>query len=357
MKFAKNFSNNADFEAIVKLGEELRQHHMYTKNPKKFQAFSSNAVGSYDEKNATFRDGLIKFCYEFSGLDPEKFDVETAFSFQAFDRMHFAVVEEIINRTLTKSNIEGYMGRMAEVRNLADGDSNLINIGAKNVYVLSKIGRGANAQLQRHYSKSVTLTPTPREVTLGFDIHQISAGRVDYGREIALASEGVQTSMLIDIIDLAFSDTNTINNKLIENAYAESTFRLLCQKVQANNGGAKTLTMGTGIALSKILPTDTNLRFELGEEYMTSGYIRSQFGNSTFELPQAVDADYNLIVPNDKAVIISTSVDTPIKIGMTNVVIKQKENTADNKRIYTLTTEWDVKIASDAHMGLQKGLS
>lgn len=357
MSLAKNFSSNTDFEAIVKLGEELRQHHNYRTNPKKFASFSHVATtGSYEEKNKSFRDGVVKFCYEFSGLDPEKINVETAFSFDSFDRMHFAVIEEVINRTLTKSNIEGYMGRLAEVRNLSDGDSSLIDIRAKNVYVLSKIGRGANAQLQRHYGKQVTLSPTPREVALGFDVAQIAAGRVDYGREIAMASEGVQTAMLIDIIGLAFADTNTINNKLIENTYVEKNFRILCQKVKAYNGGAQTLTMGTGIALGTVLPTDTNLRLELGEEYMTSGYIRSQFGNSTFELPQAIDADYNLIIPNDKAVIVSTSVDTPIKIGMTNVKIKQKDNTADGKRIYILNCEFDVQLASDAHMGLQKGL-
>lgn len=350
------FSNVEDVENIIKLGLDLQNHFNFSRQPKKFSAFSHLAKEDYSEKNADFRSALLKYCYEFSGLDQEKYPVDMAFTFQNFERMHFAVIEEVINRTLTKSNIEGYFGRLAEVRNLADGDSANIDIRAKNVYLLSRIGRGSNSSVQRHYGQQATLTPVPRQVTLGFDLHQISAGRFDYGREIALASEGVQTSMLIDIIDLAFADTNTINNKLIENTYVEKNFRILCQKVKAYNGGAQTLTMGTGVALATILPTDTNLRLELGEEYMASGYIRSQFGNSTFELPQAVDTDYNLIIPNDKAVIVSTSVDTPIKIGMTNVKIVQKDNTADHKRIYILETEWDTKLASDAHMGLQKGL-
>ncbi len=353
MKF---FSAREGIDTILSLGEELRQQYHYRSNPKKFTAFSASAAGNYDEKNKVFGESLSKFCYEFSNLDPEMIGVETAFTFDNYERMYFAVIEEVINRTLTKSNIEGYLGRLAEVRNLADGDSANIDIRAKNVYVLSKVGRGSNAGIQRHYGETVTLTPTPREVNLSFDTHLIAAGRFDFGREIALASEGVQTSILIDIIEVAFGASNPIGNKLIENTYSEDDFRILCQRVRAFNGGSQTLTMGTGIALSKILPEDTNLRLELGGEYMQTGYIRSQFGNSTFELPQAVDADYELIIPNDEAVIISTSVDAPIKIGMTNVKIMQKRDTADKKVTYCLELEWDVKLASDAHMGLQEGL-
>lgn len=342
---------------LVDRGTELINTYRAKSNPKKYVDFS--ILKNYDEANKRFHEKIVEDAYEVSGLDPKRFSLRKAFEYQNFERTFFSVIEEVINRTITKSNLEDYMQRISEVRNLSDGDSANIDIRAKNIYILKKVGRGTkNARIERHYGQNVVLSPEYRQVKTGFDIEQIAAGRFDYGREIALAAEGIRTSLLIDVIDLAYGTTNPINNKLIENSYSEDTFRLLAQRVKAFNGGLKTMVVGTDIALSTILPSSTEFYRELGEEYMQNGYIANAFGYTMMALPQAVDQDYEIIVPNDRALILTSGVDTPIKIGMTNVRITQIEDrmTADRKRIHILETEYDVKLASDAHFGLQRGL-
>ena len=342
---------------LVSKGDELRLNYLAKTRPNKYVNFS--ALKDYNEANKRFHDALVKDAYETTGLDPQRFSLRKAFEFQNFERTFFSVIEEVINRTTTKSNLEDYMRRIAEVRMLSDGDSANIDIRAKNVYQLQRVARGTkSSRIQRHYGDNVVLSPVYRQVRTGFDIEQIAAGRFDYGREIALAAEGIRTSLLIDVVALAFGTTNTINNKLIENTYSEDAFRLLKQRVQANNGGGTTMIVGTDIALSTILPTSTEFYRELGEEYMKNGYIANAFGSTMMALPQAVDHDYNIIIPNTEALILTSGVDSPIKIGMTNVRISQVEDkdTADRKRIHMLETEYDVKLASDAHFGVQRGL-
>lgn len=343
---------------LAEAGVELYKNYLYNKDPKKFGSFKNfSADISYEKKNEKFREAIIKECYEVANLDPAKYTVKKAFTFPQFERAHFAVIEEVIRRTTAKSMLEQFMGRVAEVRNMADGDSLNIDIRAKNVYILSKVSRGRNSShIQRHYGQNVVLSPTPRQVTVGFEIHQIAGGRFDYGREIALATEGIQTSLLNEVQSLVFSTSNPIANKLLESSYSEAAFRSLCQRVQAFNGGGQTMVFGTEIALGNVLPSNTNFLQDLGEDYMNYGYLTNLFGYRAMRFPQAVDADYDAILPNDKLVIMTSGVDTPIKIGMEGdirIIQTQDTQSADRVRSYTVETAWDVQLASDAHIGIQ----
>lgn len=342
---------------LAEAGERLMKHYQYKKDPKKFKRYASFSNGrSYEEENRLFATSLMQECYNISNLDSEKWPVAKAFTFSHFERAFFAVLEEVIRRTTAKSNVEEYMGRVAEVRNAGDGDTLNIDIRAKNVYILSRVSRGRNSShIQRRYGQNVVLTPTPRQVTVGFEIHHIAAGRFDYGREIALASEGIQTSLLNEVQSLVYGSSNPINNKLTESSYTESSFRLLCQRVQARNGGGMTMVYGTEIALGRVLPSNTNFLQDLGEDYMQYGYLVNLFGYRAMRFPQAVDADYSEIIPNNRLLIMTSGVDTPIKIGMEGdirIIQTQDTMTADRVRSYTLETSWDVQLASDAHIGI-----
>ena len=345
---------------LIDAGVSLAEYYIYNASPdahKDLGVKFSKVEKTYEEANKVFSDKLKEECYAIANLDPERYNTKVAFTFPQFERAHFAVMEEVIRRTTAKSNIEAFMGRIAEVRNMGDGDSLNIDIKAKNVYVLSKVARGkGTSHIQRRYGQNVILSPTPRQVTVGFEIHNIAAGRFDYGREIALASAGIQTSLLNEVQTLLFSTSNPINNKLLENTYSEADFRSLCQRVQARNGGGTTLVAGTEIALGNVLPANSNFLQDLGEDYMSYGFLTSLFGYRAMRFPQAVDADYNEILPNDKLVIFTAGADTPIKIGMEGdirIIQTNDTDTADRIRSYTLETSWDVQLVSDAHVGIQ----
>lgn len=342
---------------LIKAGETLMKQYQYIQNPTANKHLEKFSQGDYRENNEIFRDSLFKECYSVSNLDPEKVNLAQAWTFSSFERMHFSVIETIIARTTSKSNVEMFMGNLAEVRNMADGDSMNIDIKAKNVYLLSKVARGMNSShIQRRFGQNVTLTPSTRQCTIGFEEHQIISGRIDYGRELALATEGIKTSMLIEVQALLFGSSNPIGNKLIENTYTESAFRALIQKVQAKNGSANVITAGTDIALSAILPTETAFLQPLGLDYMKQGYVINPFGTKSLVFPQAVDSQDDLILPNDKIVVFTAGVDRPIKIGMggnVKIINTNGDNKADRMRTYTVEVEYDVQLASDAHVGIQ----
>lgn len=360
-----NFSSG-QLDAI-KLGKDLVKRSLYDMDNTlfgKYASFSKNVL-TQEQHNEAFVGEMVKAAYGKSGVNPEMVSNSEAVEYPSFRRAMFSVMESVIDTLNTRSEIEDIL-TFVEVRNQAMGDSMLIDIKNPNAYTFSKAARGKkNGAIQTRFGEDVTLTPSPRQITISYNLKDIVTGRVNIGQEMARMVRGMRTAWLNDLADLVFSTTvNPIANKLISTgAFAEATFREFVQKISAYNGSRNTVAYGTRTALGNLLPPDA-LRYQLGQEYMDRGYISTAFGTRAIELYQAVDADstpdggaseINLILPENYVILASTDVQRPVVLaigGGTRITEENEQNSQTQDRIITINLDYDLKLASQGIIGV-----
>lgn len=347
---AKRINFSEEQVKTIELGCDLSKRYLYNFAPNVYHKYASfaNIEGiDYRLHNKEFSDRVAKAAYERSGKDPEKVDFSTAFRMQDYVTAYFSVIEEVIDNVNSKNEIEEIL-TFADVRNMAEGDSMSVNVKPTNAYFFYKTGRGkAYGRAQKYYGKNITLTPSPAETTIAFNRKDIIAGRVDWGKEIARAVRGIRSGYLQDIASIIYdTSSNPIGNKIISTgAYSEIDFRTNLQTLQARNGSSNTVIYGTSVALSPLLPANTNLQLGLGIDYMDKGYLATPFGYRSIELPQALKADNTTaILSNNYVIAMSLDTSKPISIGISG---ETRINTLDPQQnmgedfVYTVKTDWD----------------
>lgn len=333
---------------LIQLGIELVKRNLYNENPiayNKYASFAQAGGIDYLTHSKEFGDRLMKSAFEKSGIPADKNTIKEAFEYQTYRKAYFSVIEEIIDNINSKNDIEEIL-TFADVRNLAEGDSMNVDIKAANAYFFYKTGRGKSfGQTQKYYGTNVVLTPQPAETTVSFNRKDIVANRIDWGKEISRAIRGIRSGYLSDVSTLLFSTTiNPIGNKVIQTgAYSETALRTNLQLIQARNGSNNTVLYGTNLALSAVLPTNTQLQLQLGAEYMEKGYLPTAFGYKAVELPQALKADNaTIIVPNSYVIGLSTDVAKPITIGIsgeTRINVMDMVDNATEDYVYNVKSD------------------
>lgn len=310
MTFSKKQKDAVDF------GVELVKQYKYeNKNTNgiynKYAQFSNTIVEdgvnlTYTQKNKIFHNMAIDEAYEISGLDKERFNVAMALSNPNFEWAYFAVVEEVINKVTAKTEIEDAM-RFAEVRNLADGDSQTFHIPSKHLLVVSTVANGVrNSHIQKLFQEEITLTPVAKKASIGFDLYQISAGTVDYGYMIDRITTSFKVKLQREVIEMMFGAFTTLATPFKENAYNQDSYIRLQQRVSAANNSQATV-YGTLTALNKVVPQNDYFKMGLGQAMVTDGYIQNAFRVPTQILNQSVDPNsaYDFAISNDYLLFLS----------------------------------------------------
>lgn len=347
---AKHYNFSKDEIDVIKLGVDLAKRNLYSFEPniyKKYSSFSNAGNIDYNTHNKAFNDKAIAAAYERTGKDASKTNVALAFRMQDFERAFFSVIEEVIDNVNSKNEIEEIL-TFADVRSMAEGDSMAVDVKATNAYFFYKTGRGKTfGRTQKYYGQNVTLTPSPADTTVSFNRKDIIAGRVDWGREIARAIRGIRSGYLQDVAGLLYDTTkNPIGNKIIQTgAYSEVGLRTNLQLMQGRNGSSNSVIYGTSVALSPIMPANTNLQLGLGVEYMDKGFLSTPFGYRAIELPQALKADNATnIISNNYIIGMSLDVSKPIAIGIsgeTRIETITPELNASEDYVYSVKSDWD----------------
>lgn len=351
----------------VDFGVELYRQYQYehenaTGKYNKYACFAQTKaengdILTYQAKNKVLHDMILDEAYSISGLDKEKFSVKKAFAFQSFSMAYFSVIEEILNRTTAKTEIQEAFG-FCEVQSLADGDSLTFHIPSKHLLAISTVANGVrNSHLQKLHQQDITLAPRAKKASVGLDLHKIYAGTVDYGYLINQLTKSFKTKFEKEIIDTMFGSFNTLSTPWVENAYAQDAYIQLAERVGAANTSDCTV-YGTKLALSKVLPTNDYLKMGLGQEYVDQGYIAAPFGVPVVRLNQAVNPNsaYDFSIPNNYLLFLS-SAEKVVKAaleGETQIRQTAQFETADDVSAYTITQHWDIKIAAQANYGIMK---
>jgi hypothetical protein len=283
---------------------------------------ASNEGVSFNEMNekmlAFFTDEVIKM----SGKNPENYgDMAQFCNTTDVKEAAFAIVGMITDLIIPDALMKD-LGYICEIKNGAWGETLKVVLKPRDLFVVSKGGRNRRTyDIVRQFSGERTVVAEQRGITVGISLYDVLTGRTSLAEFVSKAVQSIETEMRYDIYDAfaAFMATLPATagaGQLRISGYTQDSAIALAQKIQAWNGGAKAIFLGTKLALSKILPASTNYRFALGDEYVKLGHLRELFGFDCIELEQIADytTEFAVKLPDNRIFILSPGVDKMVKV-------------------------------------------
>ena len=345
-----NFSAGRD----TKLYEAFEEYYNAYVNGK-----ASIGNVSFAEADKDILDAYKKEIEVNSGMKIENFaSLPMYCNFTQVREVAFAIVGMLVDIVLPDTLIKD-IGYIADIKQVGFGDSLKIDLQPRDLFVVSKGGRGKRSfDIKRQFKGTKTIVPENRVISVGISLYDVLTGKYTLAELVMKAVKSIETSMTYDIYD-AFAaaldglSATTGAGQLKVSGYTQDSAIELAQKVQAWNGGRPAVFLGTKLALSKILPASTNYRFNLGDEYVSLGHVRDFFGFNCVELEQIADytEEFKLKLPNDKIFIISPTADKIVKVateGSTLTNVGGQYANADLRQEADLMKAWGAGVATSA---------
>lgn len=343
---------------LTKMG--IEKHY-----PKDTLATKFSTIGeNYGELNSTTKEKLFKYCIAKSGLESESLDIynkghmEQLFSNPTAANMFFAIVTQALNTVNAATEVQDIMP-MANVVGVGVGDSWTGEIESKKLYNVEDTSYGNNVtRSDRQFRSPITLTPSPKEATVDFDIYQMAALGYDFGKEIAKIAMSFRAQMYQDVVDEIFTVANVSATPFYESMFAKTSYQELANRVGGANS-VRPVAYGTNIAFGKMSDTVSG-GFTIQDENVKKGYITDMYGVPSSLLEQKVntsDATYAFRVPDDKVLLVSSIGDKPVKVIVeewTRVIAKDGTAGSLHTRVYKLFQSWVVDLATQGAYGIQE---
>lgn len=321
----------------------------------------------YFELNETVKKAIKKYAAEKANVG-DMYDVNNpndykaiVGQFSAFRETLFAIETKIIDTVNSKAEVEQSL-LMAELRNLADGDSETFDVGSKSLYKVEDVGYSNNVggRPQYQFMKPEFLTPRPKDASIAVDLFQFNAIGFDFGKQMAKLAISFRVAMYDSIIAAIFDTTPLVGTPFYKATFAKTTWQELANRVAGANG-SPAMAYGTNIALGKASDTvGDKWAFGVSTEFIKNGFIRDLYGVNSMVLQQAVnpnDASYTFKVPDDKILILTPATDKPVKVvmeGQTFVVADDGRNNSINLKTYKYRQAWNTKIATQSAYAIQE---
>lgn len=272
-------------------------------------------------------------------------DVAQFANFSDVKEAAFAVLGMITDLIIPDALIKD-IGMLAEIKNGGWGDSLKVDLKPRDLFVISKGGRNRRTyDIIRQFKGERTIVPEAHGITVGISLYDILRGAYTLAEFVSKAVLSMETNVRYDIYD-AFAaamkelpDSVGAGQLRISGFTQESAIKL-AQKIQAWNGGAKPVFLGTKVALSKILPASTNTRILLGDEYVRVGYLRDFMGVSTVELEQVADytTEFAVKLSDDKIYVVCPGTDKMVKVFFEGSTLSNVDGNYENANLQVTAT-------------------
>ena len=272
-------------------------------------------------------------------------DVAQFANFSDVKEAAFAVLGMITDLIIPDALIKD-IGMLAEIKNGGWGDSLKVDLKPRDLFVISKGGRNRRTyDITRQFKGEKTIVPESHGITVGISLYDILRGAYTLAEFVSKAVLSMETEVRYDIYD-AFAaamkelpDSVGAGQLRISGFTQESAIKL-AQKIQAWNGGAKPVFLGTKVALSKILPASTNTRILLGDEYVRVGYLRDFMGVSTVELEQVADytTEFAVKLSDDKIYVVCPGTDKMVKVFFEGSTLSNVDGNSENANLQVTAT-------------------
>jgi hypothetical protein len=313
---------------------------------------------SFSEKeeamNAAFKREILRMA---GVTNFAEFPLETWASHPTLKWATFAIVSAMVDMILPEVLIES-VGLYSDVRTIGWGDSAAFDVEPRDLFVVSKAGRGKRTtEIHKQFKGQVVINPEPRELTVGVSLYRVLCGKESLAEFVAKVVRSFEYQFTVDIYTafaaaLAAVSATAVTGLRVT-GYTQSDFINLAQKVTAWNGGAKAIAIGTLQALATVFPTDANYRYDIESEYLKVGYIRTMAGVDMMVLPQVADwaSPFGLKLSDTDIWIISPSSQKIVKAVLEGSTLAYTSDVYANANLVqtsTMTKSWGTGIATNS---------
>lgn len=226
----------------------------------------------------------------------------------------FQIIQETIS-PIINDRLEETMGRFAEVRNVAWGDTIVFDVENPALFDVSVVADGtANLRKQRVANGKMTVDLTTYGVAIYDEFYRFLANRIDWGKLVDKVAKSYEKKIAESVNAAIYGSYNSLDALFkYSGTFAEAELLRVLQAVEALYGSA--IVVGTKAALAPIQPAYAGNQTK--DEYNALGYVGTFRGYDTVALTQSFKPNSNdfnlsntdlLILPNtsDKIVKIVT---------------------------------------------------
>ena len=318
---------------------------------------------TFEEKGAKMNDALRKEIARVANVaDFGTFSAEVWATNPNMQWATFAVIGAMVDMVLPQTIIDS-IGMYTEVRVGGYGDNFAFDVKANDLFVITKAGRGKRqSEIKKQFEGQVTVTPVEHDITVGVSLYRVLAGKENLAEFAMKAVKSIETQMSID----AYSAFETVMGNLTAasvlgtvlryTGYSQDKLVKLATTITALNQGQKAVIVGTQLALSKILPADSNYRYALDSEYVKLGYIRNAFGFDIMVLPQVASLTtlFDTVLNDNRIYVVSPAGQKMIKLCIEGSTISYTNDIHANANLTQQTVMkkmWGTGVATNTYFG------
>lgn len=353
---------------VYKMFADYYNHYLSINGSKnvEFQKTTTTPEGqvvelSFSEKEDKMNAALKREIMRVAGLSNiADFPLETWASHPTLRWSMFAVVSALVDMILPDA-ITQSVGLFSEVRNIGFGDSAAWDIKPRDLFVVSKAGKGKRtSEMHKQFNGQVTLIPEARQLTVAVSLYKILAGKESLADFVAKVAQAMEVEFAYDIYSTFATAMDAISNTastgLRVAGFTVAEFVRLSQTVTAWNGGAKALAVGTQAAISQIMPSDANYRYDIASEFVKVGYVKEFQGTSIMVLPQIANlaTPFGLRLSDARIWLVSPAAGKIVKAVIEGSTIARTDDVNANANLMqtsTLNKMWACGIATSAVAG------
>jgi len=345
----------------------------FTKGSEARQAFyakTSEYMTNYNKGTVTptmdleMRRDFTKEVELISGMKTDAVpDMAMYANFRQVQEAAFAVISMIVQPLVVNAAIKSF-GQIAEFKNGAFGDSFSFDISPRDLFVVTKGARSQRSyDIQRQYKTTKTIVPEFNTITVGVSLYEILIGAQSLAEYVAKAALSLNAALSYDIYDTFSTAMNALSTGgdagLKVSGYSQDTALALAAKIGAWSS-AKPIFLGTNIALSKILPSNSNYQFDLGSDYVKLGHLRDFNGYACLALEQIADyrTEFATKIKDDEIYVIAPSgSDKMVKVCTEGSMLADVGGAFDTANLITqgnLRMAWGVGVITGSIGGMIK---
>lgn len=323
----------------------------------------------YNESNKKVKESILAFSAQKAGIKTPKSRTELAY---AFDNPVFrSVINTITTKTIALMMVRyenPQISAFTDIENVEVGESKTYEIDTKGLPIAQAATYGSNVSLVPSYAKgSVTVTPKPYTLGASLDYIRIVGNDYDWGAEIARVYAGLLFAQYKLAYNTLFNTSILSGTPFYRDTFSSATYVQLATDIGMLNGGSVSgvTAYGTRVAFNAISALATNGGYTTKDDYIKNGFLQKIYGIdsvileqiTSYSAPFTADSAATLrTIPDGLIVLLSTNTDKPVKLVRENYIrvieTESNDNTA-NRMEYTYFQNFDAKLATASHFGLQ----
>ena len=365
--FADIASASNDAKEIIRAATELCMNAMSREYGSTGMVNKANMDNSeYNIQNDKTKKAILVFSGLQSGVQEitEKKHLINAFDRTQFVEIYNAIIAETLMGVITKTNPSQIMA-LANIHEVDVGDSLTFEIETKGIPVAQRNSYNSNVVLLDSYA-TTPITVTPKVWTTGssMDYIRILGNNYDFGKELARVAMSLIYAQYKLVVGILFDTANLTGTPLYEATFDAAKYTAMISYLQALNS-TSVKAYGTIPAFQAMgAVATTNYGFTTQDEMIRKGYLGQAYGIDNMVIDQATDlaAPFtianlasNLLVPNNKILLVSDTGDKPVKLVRENfirVISKEPKAGSLYKMDYNYTMSFEAALCTQAHYAL-----